>query len=116
MNQFLQRCEEYIARHEPENTVENLFTECEWVLQTHREFERHLRKHRVNIVMAQKKEENIFYRTVFIEWYVEKHQNEKSVRQMISELTKLTFSSPSTITNSLYNYRTVPGMKPSRSK
>ena len=105
---FLAQAEEYVARHEPDKSAEQIFAEMHLVLEVHAAFNEYLAGRpdlKQNIETMPKKSEQILARRkLFINWYIEKNKG-RYVHELVDELTFLTFASETTITNTIYNYR-----------
>lgn len=103
--QFLVYAEEYIARHEPDKSVEQIMVEFTQLLKWHKRFNKYLKKTKQNHLLMPKKSEDVLERRrVFINWYVEQNKG-RFIVDLVEELSLLTFSSKTTITNTLYNYQ-----------
>lgn len=104
MNQeLLIDCEEFIARHNPDKSVEEVFVEMQRVLKVHKKFNQYIRKNNITISMPKKSEAILERRKLFVNWYVQQNQD-KYLQEVIEELTTLVFASETTITNIIYNY------------
>jgi hypothetical protein len=102
---YLLYCEEYIARHEPDKTVEEIMAEFTKVLRWHKRFNKSL-PDKSPLLMPQKAADTLERRKVFINWYVQHERNKgRRLADIVTDLTALVFASETTIYNVLYNYQ-----------
>ncbi|WP_417444637.1 hypothetical protein [Joostella sp.] len=88
----------YIKKHQLDTTPELLLAEFERANQLHNEFKDYLKQHNM-----QRSEKALDRRKLFVEFYINKHQNEKTFKEMLIELSEMTFNCVSTIEKDFYN-------------
>lgn len=103
-SQFLERTERYLQQFEPTNTHEKIFTEFAWKVKVFKKFERYLKKEKLQKRMPNKLKNHIERRRLFIEWYVNSHQD-KTITQCVDDLERLCFVGYSTIYETLKGFR-----------
>lgn len=101
---LLNYAESFIARHEDQKTVEQVFAEFHRVREEHQDFERYLEKNNIEFRMPKKSEAILERRKLFINWYIQKYQKDRHMKVLVEELTTLVFASETTIYSVIYEY------------
>lgn len=89
---MLNKVNNYIEKHDMDIDPESVIAEFERANQLHKEFEQYLKDNKM-----QRNSKLLERRKLFVEFYINKYSNQKSIKQMIIELSELTFSSCRTI-------------------
>lgn len=93
---MLNKVNNYINKHDMDIDPESVIAEFERANQLHKEFEQYLKDNKM-----QRNLKSLERRKLFVEFYVNKFNNQKSIKQMIIELSELTFTSCRTIERDL---------------
>src|SRR5690606_35990581 len=95
---MLNKVNYYIEKHNMDIDPESVIAEFERANQLHKEFEQHLKDNKM-----QRNSKLLERRRLFVEFYINKYQNQKSIKTMMIELSEMTFNSISTIEKDFYN-------------
>lgn len=92
----------YINKHNLDSTPEELFADFEKAYQIYVEFEEYIKD--LNMKRSQKATDR---RKLFAEWYMKKHQKSKMIKEMLLEISEMTFTSTRTIERDISTDTTV---------
>lgn len=91
--------EQYLADFEPEKFPEQVFAEFGKIEKLNKQFLRYCKKNKLKRDLS-----SIKRREIFINWYVNKHQN-KSLHECVKDLSRILFVSMTTIYSDINGYR-----------
>jgi len=89
---MISKIDKHIQDYDLDATAETIFAEFEHAYRLHQEFDEYLKQNKMK-----RNKKSIERRQLFIEWFMKKYQGEKNVKQMIYELSELSFCSFSTM-------------------
>lgn len=100
--------EKFIDDHSLETTPEAMFIEFEALATMHREFEAYLSNENLTVKLNTMQRSKVLKekRKLFIEWYILKNQNDKILKEMIYELSQMTFAATRTVEYDIFNATT----------
>ena len=100
---LLTSAQDYIEKHGVAMSSEQLFVQFQHMIECHAEFEKHLKETHINekLEKMQRSKRLLEKRKLFTEWYVKKYQNTKMVKEILIDLSEITFTSTKTIKNVL---------------
>lgn len=101
---ILKSVSNYIDKYNIDSSPEEMFLHFEQLATLHREFEAHLNNEKLYFRLnAMKRSERLkSKRKLFMEWYIEKYQNQKILKEMVFELSEMAFVTTRTVENNLF--------------
>ena len=97
--EVLNKAQDYINKFGVEQSAESLFAEFELKLRLHKEFETYIRQKGINekLEAMQRCKRKLAKRKLFAEWYLNKTQNDLSIKTALINLSEMTFASERTL-------------------
>lgn len=105
---ILKETERHIIKYDLEISPEELFIEFENIVKLHEQFEGHVRELAIynKLYQMERNQRLKEKRRLFAEWYVQKNQNSKLLKEMLFDLSEMVFTSTRTVEKDLYSETT----------
>lgn len=98
---LIQKAEQYIRQHNLDISVEQLYAEFEQLLGIYKDFRNYINQDQ-NLKYMYRNKSKLEKRELFINWYLQKHQNNRRIKTTLTELSDLLFVSSKTIEKQLF--------------
>ncbi|MBD0822633.1 hypothetical protein [Aestuariibaculum marinum] len=105
---ILKSSEDYIKAYGLDISPEELFIQFEFIIECHKDFNMYLKDNGLNEILEKMKRSKrlLEKRKLFTNWYIQKYQNNKMLKELHLDLSEIVFASERTVREDIISLET----------